>query len=91
MLSYGISNETFNVVVLNPIIKDQRESKCDSCNYRAISLCSVFSKLLDYILLDYFKKELLSSDFQFTYKDNLSTLMGTYIVKETIELLNITR
>ena len=71
--------------IFNPILKSVKKNKCDSDNYRAIALNSMFSKLLDYIILDYFKRQLCSSDFQFAYKSNFSTTLCTFLVKETIE------
>ena len=34
-----------------PIPKDKRTSLCDSSNYRAIALSSMFSKVLEWIIL----------------------------------------
>ena len=85
MITHGYSNDTFNTVVFNPIVKDGRKSKCDSSNYRAISLNSLFSKIYDYILLDHFNAEFSSSDYQFAYKKSFSTTLCTFLFKETIE------
>ena len=85
MISHGFSNDVFNTIIFNPILKNARKNRCDSDNYRAIALNSMFSKLLDYIVLDYFKEELCSSDFQFAYKSDFSTTLCTFLVKETIE------
>ena len=88
MIRHGYSNDIFNTVIFNPIVKDARKSKNDSNNYRALALNSLFSKLLDYIILDYFILELSSSQFQFAYKSDFSTTLCSFILKETVEYYN---
>ena len=85
MIRHGFSNDIFNTVTFNPIIKNARKSKNDSNNYRAVALNSLFSKLLDYVVLEIFENELTSSHFQFAYKSAFSTSLCTFITKETIE------
>ena len=85
MIRHGFSNSTFNTVVFNPLVKNERKCKSDSDNYRAIALNSMFSKLLDYIILEFFNQELLSSDYQFAYKKNFSTTMCSFLLKDTVE------
>ena len=70
MIRHSISNDVFDTVVFKPLLKNGRADKMDSGNYRAIALNSMFSKLLDYVILDFFKKELSSSSYQFAYKQN---------------------
>ena len=85
MIRHGFSNDIFNTITFNPIIKNTRKSKNDSDNYRAVALNSLFSKLLDYVILEIFEDELTSSHFQFAYKNGFSTGLCTFITKETIE------
>ena len=85
MIRHGYSNTVFNTVTFTPLIKNERKNKNISDNYRAIALNSMFSKILDYIILEYFKSELKSSIFQFAYKKNFSTSLCSFLMKETIE------
>ena len=55
-----------------PIPKDKRTSLCDSSNYRAIALSSMFSKVLDWVIL----------------MKGLSTVQCTYSLLETIDYYN---
>ena len=71
-----------------PIPKDKRTSLCDSSNYRAIALSSMFSKVLDWIILVKEQSSLLSSELQFGFKKGLSTTQCTYSFLETIDYYN---
>ena len=56
----------------------------DSGNYRGIALNSVYSKLLDNIILYRHGDKLNSSELQFGFKAKSSTNMCTMVLKETM-------
>ena len=71
--------------MIRPIPKNKLKSLNNSKNYRAISLNSVYSKLFDYILLNFIMDDIASSDLQYAYKANFSTSMCSFLVIETID------
>ena len=68
-------------VILVPIIKDKNGDLSSKSNYRPIALSTIFSKILEIILLsrcsDYFK----TSNNQFAYKSNHGTDMAISVLK----------
>ena len=70
---------------LVPIPKNKRKSQNDSNNYRAIALSSVLGKLLDRILLTKYHDELTTSDYQFGFKKQHSTVGYIFVVNEIIQ------
>ena len=84
VLSHGCTNEIFNRSKILPIIKDNRKPSMHLSNYRAILLCSVLCKLLEYLILDSLGKLLQSDEYQFVYKENHSTVLCTSMVMNTI-------
>ena len=69
---------------LIPIVKNSKESKLSSSNYRLIAITSLFLKLFDSILLDLFVVELKVSSMQFGFLKGSSTTMATWMMTETI-------
>ena len=70
---------------LIPLIKNKRKSASCGDNYRAIALSSVLGKLLDNIMLNKFSNILCSSDLQFGFKQNHSTVSCSFVVNEVIQ------
>ena len=68
MLSHEFSPNSMILGTMIPIPKDRKKSLCDSGNYRAIALSSVFSKILDWVNLIKEEMTLCSSDLQFGIK-----------------------
>ena len=85
MLQHGCSDTRFNASVIKPIPKNKNKSQNDSSNYRAIAINSIFSKLLDYIILNLIEKNIDSSHLQFAYKKEYSTSLCSFLVVETIQ------
>lgn len=85
MIKHGCCNEKFYKSVIKPIPKNKHKSKCDSSNYRAISLNSVLSKILDYMIIKILDNKIMTSEYQFAYKSDFSTSLCTFIVAETIQ------
>ena len=68
-------------VMLVPIIKDKNGDISSSNNYRPISLSTIFSKVLESIMLKKCSEYLTTSDNQFAYKENHGTEMAIAVLR----------
>ena len=68
--------------ITSSIPKNRKECIQCSENYRGIALCSALSKVFDHIMIQRFSDKLMSSDMQFSFKAQHSTVMCTCAVKE---------
>ena len=84
MLVHGIAPDELILGTMIPLIKDSRASKQCSDNYRALTIGTGLSKLLDIVILDRQKDVLDTSELQFGFKEKLSTTMCSFMVLETI-------
>ena len=50
-LSHGFSPDSIIMGTMIPIPKNRKQSLCNSSNYRAIALSSIFGKILDWVIL----------------------------------------
>ena len=73
MLSHGFSPNSMILGTMIPIPKDKKKSLCTSGNYRAIALSSIFSKILDWVILIKEEMTLCPSNLQFGFKRSTST------------------
>ena len=85
MLRHGYTDNIFDVIYFSPLVKNKRKDLSDSNNYRAIALNSLFSKIIDYVFIDFFPNIFRSSDYQFAYKKDFSTTLCSFIMTETIQ------
>ena len=85
MLSHGIAPDELLLGTMIPLIKDGRMSKQCSDNYRALTIGTGLSKLLETIILNKQTDALKTSELQFGFKEKSSTTMCTFMVLETIE------
>ena len=85
MLVHGIAPDDLLLGTMIPLIKNSRAAKQCSDNYRALTIGTGMSKLLDKVILEEQKGALETSDLQFGYKEKLSTTMCSFMVLETIE------
>ena len=85
MIRHSKIPNILNLSKLIPIPKDKKKSLSDSDNYRAIGPCSVFMKILDYIILNQFSYAFETSEQQFAYKANVSPTICSYLATETIQ------
>ena len=69
-------------VVLSPIVKDKTGKLTEKENYRPIAIASVGSKILERVILNRCSVHLSSGHHQFGFKENLSTDMAVYAMKE---------
>ena len=85
MLSHGMAPDELLLGTMIPLIKDGRLSKQCSDNYRALTIGTGLSKLLETVILNKQTDALKTSDLQFGFKEKSSTTMCTFMVMETIE------
>ena len=71
MLVHGICPSTMICGTMIPIPKDKKKSLRCSDNYRAITLGSIMSKILDSVIMSKEKLTLNTSDLQFSFKKKL--------------------
>ena len=90
-LRHGFSPNSMILGTMIPILKDKKKSLCKSSNYRAIALSSIFSKILDWIILIKEEHSLCSSELQFGFKKGLSTAQCTFSMPENIEYYNVNK
>ena len=88
MLLHGVSPQGMLVGTMVPLPKGKRNDLNDSKNFRAITISSLFGKLLDRIIIKREKSNLFTNDLQFTYKSGPSTTMCTTMIRETISYFN---
>ena len=85
IMLHGCIPKSFLFATVLPLPKSPRLDLKNSGNYRAIALSSVLGKVFDKIIIDKQSAQLSTSDLQFGYKRNSSTVMCTTMLSETIE------
>ena len=73
---------------LIPLVKSYKKSLNSANNYRGISLIPIFTKLLEYIILEKCPILKMSHHSQFGFKSKCSTLHAEYLISETIKYYN---
>ena len=63
------------------ISKYYRASLCDVDNYRGIALFNCICKLYDYVIIDVCEPQLRTSNLQFGFKENHSTILCSLMYK----------
>ena len=71
-----------------PLIKNRQGDIASSDNYRAISLSTVLVKIFESVILHRCYETLSTSNQQFGFKRNHSTIQCTWLVNETIRYYN---
>ena len=84
MLTHGHNPSQLLNIVVKSIPKDLRGSLHSSNNYRGISLCNALCKLIDLIIIEKCDGYLYTSELQFAYKRDHSTMLCTAVFKETV-------
>ena len=79
MLPHGFSPISMILGTMIPIPKDKKKSLCNSGNYSVIALSSIFSKILDMVILIKEEMTLCSSNLQFGFKKGTSITQCTFI------------
>ena len=75
MLVHGSPPAGLLLSTIVPIPKDKRGNRCNSANYGAIALGSLFCKMFDKIVLDKHYDNLMSNKLQFGYKKCINCIM----------------
>jgi hypothetical protein len=88
MVVHGFTPQSMLLGTMIPIPKNRKKSVCNSDNYRAIALSSIFSKVLDIIIISKEQNVLLTSSLQFGFKHGVSTTQCTFTMLETIDYYN---
>ena len=83
-LVHGHISEFFTFCALVPLVKNAKNSKFTSDNYRLIAISSIMLKILDHIILNLFGINFISPNLQFGFQEHLSTTMCTWTLLETI-------
>ena len=84
MLRHGIAPAGMLIGTMVPIPKGRWNNIGLSDNYRAITLSSIFGKILDMVILSKEENHLLTSNLQFSFKKGASTSICTAMVQETV-------
>ena len=71
--------------VICPTITDKNGNLSDVTNYRPIALATVYSKILEHILLNRLEEYLCTSHNQFGFKRGHSTFMPILLLKELLQ------
>ena len=88
MLVHGYMPGDMLSSVLVSIPKDPKGSLTSSANYRAIALFSTLGKIVDMLISNRYRKQLMTSNAQFAFKKCHSTSMCTAVVKEVVSYYN---
>ena len=70
--------------VISPVVKDKSGDISDSANYRPIALVTIFSKILEHIIVSCVKKYMAVTHNQFGFKKHHGTLMPVLILKDIV-------
>ena len=87
ILLHGYMPDSALLATIIPIPKDPSTSH-KSDKYRGIALSAIFTKILEYIILDAHKISLTPSDTQFAYKKKSSTTQCSWTVREVVSYFN---
>ncbi|KAK2189073.1 hypothetical protein NP493_115g03011 [Ridgeia piscesae] len=84
--AHGFLPESMLSVVLVPVIKDKAGKISSKDNYRPIALASVFSKIIEVIILGRIEIFLDTNPNQFGFKKKHDTDQCIYVIKEINDL-----
>ena len=88
MLWHGFSPEDMLKSTMVPIPKGRWSNLSLSSNFRAITLGSIFMKVLELVIMKKEACNLMSNDLQFGFKTGLSTTLCTSMIQETVSYFN---
>ena len=67
-----------------PLVKDQQGNHADTQNYRGITISPIISKAFEHVLKSTFFEHLTTSEHQFGFKRNSSTIHALHCLRETV-------
>ena len=82
-LIHGHVSQVLLLATMVPLIKNKLGDAETSDNYRSIALSSVILKIFDWIVILLFSEKLGFDDLQFSYQQNCSTTMCTWLMIES--------
>ena len=85
MLKHSFVPEQFRFGFMVPIVKNHQASHGDASNYRGITISPITSKLFEHALKFVFGGYLGTSDCQFGFKKNHSTVHALHCLRETVD------
>ena len=85
LLCYDFAPRLFLRCTMIPIPKGRRSSSSNSDHFRSIAISSILSKILDCVIIDQQSHSLITSDHQFGFKPNSSTVLCTTMLVETVQ------
>ena len=83
-LVHGHISHPFLCCALSPIVKNSKNSKFSSDNYRLIAISSLILKILDHIILTLNKDNFIFTNLQFGFQRNCSASLCSWMMLETI-------
>lgn len=88
MMIHGYIPDAAMDTIIVPIIKDKKGSITDKNNYRPVAITTVFSKILEHLILQKYEHLLKTHDNQFGFKAAHSTDQCIFTLKQIIEFYN---
>ena len=85
MVHHGYSPPTFICANIIPIPKGSKANLFDSDKYRSIAIRFLLGKILDCIIIVNQSDALKTSNYQFGFKANASTILCSTMVNETVQ------
>jgi len=85
LVVHGAVTDDMSFSTLLPIPKGKNANGTVSSNYHAIALSSVSGKIFDRIVMIRYEEALATSELQFGFKKNHSTVMYSLELRETVE------
>ena len=85
MIHHGFCPPTFICANIIPIPKSSKANLSDSDKYRSIAISSLLGKILDHIIIVKQSEALKTSNYQFGFKANSSTVLCSTIVNEIVQ------
>jgi len=84
MMTHGYIPVDATQTIIYPTVKDKKGDLSFVSNYHPIALATIFSKILEHIILDRIYEHLDTTDNQFGFKRKHSTLMPVLLLKEIL-------
>ena len=85
MVHHGFCPPTFICANIIPIPKGSKANLSDSDKYRSITISSLLGKILDHIIIVKQSEALKTSNYEFGFKANSSTVLCSTMVNETVQ------
>ena len=84
MLHHSYVPHQFRLGFMVPLIKDPSGNNASASNYRGITISPIVSKLFEHVLKSVFFESLTTSEHQFGFKKNSSTVHALHCLKSTV-------